>query len=69
MSKSTDRKTMVAIRQAGAKQCIPTHRTRERDVTHGIEGGGERENVSVTKEVSQRAGFYKVGCNLISIPR
>ena len=47
---------------------VSTRRTRERDVTEGIEGGGGRGNVSVTEEVNQRAGFDKVGCTLINIP-
>ena len=47
---------------------VPTRRTRGKNVTQGIEGlGGGRGNVSVTEEVSHRAGFYKVGCTLISI--
>ena len=46
---------------------VPTRRTRGKDVTQGIEGGGGRGNVSVTEEVIHRAGFYKVGCTLISI--
>ena len=46
---------------------VPTRRTRGKIVTQGIKGGGGRGNVSVTEEVSHRAGFYKVGCTLISI--
>ena len=42
---------------------VPTRRTRGKDVTQGIKGGGGRGNVSVTEEVSHRAGF----CTLISI--
>ena len=41
---------------------VPTRRTRGKNVTQGIKRGGGRGNVSVTEEVSHRAGFYKVGC-------
>ena len=46
---------------------VPTRRTRGKNVTQGIEGGGGRGNVSVTEKTSHRAGFNKVGYTLISI--